>query len=271
MNILRGSLVWSKSTLMLSTERFLIIVRVGRVERCASILRLAHANVLTVPDGTMSSGAICIFTFLLKGLVMKKFCVMMIVACMLAMSTVNTAEASLLSKRIEGVKKITDFVGKTVMKTSGDAAKTVWNNKGAIGVATVATVALTNPEAATAAVTGTADVVTNAVTGGKTAETVAPRTTARRPSGWSIIPTLLYFLLFCGIGIVIATYFRQRIGVFRIAVPLLAIGVLLCFGVTAEASMLGSFPDIQCTAPVIAVKPIVNFIVLVITVASLFL
>jgi hypothetical protein len=38
------------------------------------------------------------------------------------------------------------------MKTSGDAGKIVWNNKGAIGVATVATVALTNPEAATAAI-----------------------------------------------------------------------------------------------------------------------
>jgi len=213
---------------------------------------------------------------------MKKFCVMMIAACMLAMSTVNTADASLLSKRIEGVKKITDLVGKTVMKTSGDAAKTVWNNKGAIGVATVATVALTNPEAATAAVTGTADIVTNAVTGtadvayatvtgGKTAETVAPRANVRQLSGWSIIPTLLYFLLFCGIGVVIATYFRRRIGVFRVAVPLLAVGVLLFCGVTAEASMLGSFTDIQCTAPVIAVKPIVNFIVLVITVASLFL
>jgi hypothetical protein len=213
---------------------------------------------------------------------MNKFYVMMIAACMLAMSAVNTAEASLLSKRIEGVKKIADLVGKTGMKTSGDAAKTVWNNKGAMGVATIATGALTNPEAATAAVAGTADIVTNAVTGtadvaygavtgGKTVETVAPRANVRQSTGWSFISTLLYFLLFCCIGVTVATYFRRRIGVFRAAVPLLAVGLLLCFGVTAEASMLGSFPDIQCTAPVIAVKPIVNFIVLVITVASLFL
>jgi len=202
---------------------------------------------------------------------MNKFYVMMIAACVLAMSAVNTAEASLLSKRIEGVKKMANIV-----------SKTVWNNKGAIAVGTVATVALTNPEAATAAVTGTADIVTNAVTGtadvaygvvtgGKTAEKVAPRTTVRQSTGWSFISTLLYFLLFCGIGVVAATYFRRKIGVFRVAVPLLAVGVLLCFGVTAEASMLGSIPDIQCTAPVIAVKPIVNFIVLVITVVSLFL
>ena len=202
---------------------------------------------------------------------MNKFYVMMIAACVLAMSAVNTAEASLLSKRIEGVKKMANIV-----------SKTVWNNKGAIAVGTVATVALTNPEAATAAVTGAADVVTNTVTGmadvayatvtgGKTADTVAPMTHARQSSGGSIIPTLLYFLLFCGIGVVIATFFQRRIGVFRVAVPLLAVGLLLCFGVTAEASMLGSFPDIQCTAPVIAVKPVVNFIVLVITVASPFL
>jgi hypothetical protein len=229
----------------------------------------------------MSLGTFYIFHFYRKDIAMKKICVMMITA-IVAASAVNTAEASLLSKRIDGVKKIADLVGKTVMKTSGDAGKIVWNNKGAIAVGTVATVALTNPEAATAAVTGTADIVTNAVTGtadvaygavtgGKTAEKVAPRTTARRPSGWSIIPTLLYFLLFCGIGVVAVSYFRRRIGVFRVAVPLLVVGLLLCFGVTAEASILGSIPDIQCTAPVIAVKPIVNFIVLVITVASLFL
>ena len=109
------------------------------------------------------------------------------------------------------------------------------------------------------------------MTGGKTAETVAPRANVRQSNSGSFIPTLLYFLLFCGIGIVGISYFRRRIGVFRAAVPLLAVGLLLCFGVTAEAGMLGSFPDIQCAAPVIAVKPIVNFIVLVITVASLFL
>jgi len=201
---------------------------------------------------------------------MKKICVMMI-AAIVAASTVNTAEASLLSKRIEGVKKIADLVGKTV-----------WNNKGAVAVGTVATVALTNPEAATAAVTGAADIVTNAVTGtadvaygaitgGKTADTVVPRANVRQSTGGSFISTVLYFLLFCGIGIVGISYFRRRIGMFRVAVPLLVVGLLLCFGVTAEASVLGSFPDIQCTAPVIAVKPIVNFIVLVITVASIFL
>ena len=184
---------------------------------------------------------------------MNKFYVMMI-AAIVAVSAVNTAEASLLTKRIEGVKKIADLVGKTVMKTSSDAAKTVWNNKGAIAVGTVATVALTNPEAATAAVTGTADIVTNAVTGaadvaygvvtgGKTAETVTPRSNVRQTTGWSIIPTLLYFLLFCGIGVVGISYFRRRIGVFRVAVPLLAVGLLLCFGGIVEAGVVSVIPQ----------------------------
>ena len=156
-------------------------------------------------------------------------------------------------------------------KTADSAGKVIWNNKGSIGVATIATVALTNPEAATAAVTGTADVAYGVVTGGKTADMVAPRTNARpTTTGGSIIPTLLLFLAFVGIGIVIATYLRRRIGIFRIAVPLLIIGVLLCFGVTAEASMLSSIPEMQYTAPVL-VKPVAHFIMLVITVASIFL
>jgi len=206
---------------------------------------------------------------------MKKICVMMIAACVLAVSTANTAEASLLSKRVDGVKKIANLVSNTFSKTADSAGKIVWNNKGAIAVGTVATVALTNPKAATAAVTGTADVAYGVATGGgktgKTADTVAPRANARpSTTGGNIIPTLLLFLAFVGIGIVSATYLRRRIGVFRVAVPLLVIGVLLCFGVTAEASMLSAIPDIQCTAPVL-VKPVAHFIMLVITIASIFL
>ena len=201
---------------------------------------------------------------------MKKFCVMMIAACMLAVSTVNTADASLITKRIDVVKKIANLVSNTVSKTADSAGKVIWNNKGAIAVGTVATVALTNPESATAAVSGTADVAYGVVTGGKTADTVAPRANVRQSSGGSIIPTLLLFLAFVGIGVVIATYFRRRIRVFRVAVPLLVVGLLLCFGATAEASMLSSIPDIQCTAPAF-VAPIVRFIVFVVTVASIFL
>jgi hypothetical protein len=54
--------------------------------------------------------------------------------------------------------------------------------------------------------------------------------------------------------------------------PLLIVGVLLCFGATAEASMLSSIPDIQCgvSTPVL-VKPVAHFIVLLVTVAAIFL
>ena len=47
-------------------------------------------------------------------------------------------------------------------------------------------------------------------------------------------------------------------------------GVLFLCGATAEASVLGSLPDIQCAAPVL-VKPIVNFVIILITVAAFFL
>ena len=47
-------------------------------------------------------------------------------------------------------------------------------------------------------------------------------------------------------------------------------GIMFCFGGVAEASMLGSLPDIQCAASVL-VKPIVNFVIVLITVAAFFL
>ena len=47
-------------------------------------------------------------------------------------------------------------------------------------------------------------------------------------------------------------------------------GIMFLCGATAEASVLGSFPDIQCTAPVL-VKPVVNFVIILITVAAIFL
>ena len=48
-------------------------------------------------------------------------------------------------------------------------------------------------------------------------------------------------------------------------------GLMLCFGGVAEASVLGSLPDIQCAAAPILVKPIVNFVIILITVAAIFL
>ena len=48
-------------------------------------------------------------------------------------------------------------------------------------------------------------------------------------------------------------------------------GIMLICGGVAEASMLGSFPDIQCAAAPILVKPIVNFVIILITVAAFFL
>jgi len=199
---------------------------------------------------------------------MKKLCVM-IAACVLAVSTANTAEASLLSKRIDGVKKIANYMGKTV-----------WNNKGAVAVGTVATVAISNPEAATAAITGGANIVTNAVTGtadvaygvvtgGSTADTVAPRANARpSTTGNGTFSTLLFYLVIIGLVLIVVKYLLR--GAVRKVLPVLVVGLLLCFVATAEASMLSSIPDIQCAAPAL-VKPVAHFIILVVTLASIFL
>ena len=48
-------------------------------------------------------------------------------------------------------------------------------------------------------------------------------------------------------------------------------GIMFCFGGVAEASMLGSIPEIQSTVAPAFVKPIANVVMLLITVAALFL
>jgi len=48
-------------------------------------------------------------------------------------------------------------------------------------------------------------------------------------------------------------------------------GIMLICGGVAEASMLSSIPDIQCVATPAFVKPITNFVILLITVAAFFL
>jgi hypothetical protein len=47
-------------------------------------------------------------------------------------------------------------------------------------------------------------------------------------------------------------------------------GIMFLCGATAEAGVLGSFPNIQCAAPIL-VKPVVNFVIVLITVAAFFL
>ena len=48
-------------------------------------------------------------------------------------------------------------------------------------------------------------------------------------------------------------------------------GLMFCFGAIAEASVLGSIPEIQNTVVPVLVKPITNVVILLITVAVLFL
>ena len=46
-------------------------------------------------------------------------------------------------------------------------------------------------------------------------------------------------------------------------------GLMFCFSATAEASILGSIPEIQSTVAPALVKPIANVVMLLITVAAL--
>jgi hypothetical protein len=171
----------------------------------------------------------------------QKLFIGIIAICLLVVNTANTVEASLITKRIEGVKKIANLV-----------STWTWKNKGSIAVGTVATVALTNPEAVKAAVTGTADVAYGVVTGGKTANAVAPRANARpSTTGGSIIPTLLFYLAIFGLVFLGARYLLHRIGIWRLAVPLLLVGVLFCCAGTTEAAVV-SLPNpllMLATAP----------------------
>ena len=70
-----------------------------------------------------------------------------------------------------------------------------------------------------------------------------------------------------GGGIPGATRHKFFIGFFIAA---FVCGIMFICGGVAEAGVLGSFPDIQCAAPVL-VKPIVNFVIVLITVATIFL
>jgi hypothetical protein len=165
--------------------------------------------------------------------------------------------------------KAKDFIaktGNTVKKTSDGAAKVVWNNKGAIAVGTVATVALTNPEAVKAAVTGTADVAYGAVTGGKTAGAVAPRANARpSTSGGSIIPTLLFYLFVTVLVIAAVRYCLHSVGLRRV-LPLLSVGVLLCSVGVVEAAVITPPPP-----PVFPPVPWLTLLNIAVIVISIFI
>ena len=79
----------------------------------------------------------------------------------------------------------------------------------------------------------------------------------------SAFGSLLYFSFFLK-ELVMNRFF---VGFFIVA---FICGIMFLCGGVAEASVLGSFPNIQCAAPVL-VKPLTNFVILLITVAAFFL
>ena len=162
-----------------------------------------------------------------------------------------------------------------VIKKLGTLAKktsdSIWKNKGSIAVGTAAAVVLTNPEAATAAVTGTTDIVTEVVAGttGIVAEGVSRNTRQSGGSG-SVIPAMIFYLVLAGLVILGTRYLLHRVGIWKLAVPLLIVGVLFCCGV-AEAGVLDftSIPEIECKS--FPKLPWMNLITIALIILSFFI
>ena len=186
----------------------------------------------------------------------------MFAACIFSVHAVP-ADAGIAKYAIKAAQKVRDYVG----KTANDAGKVVWNNKGSIAVGTAAAVALTNPDAATAAVNGTADVVTGAVTGTTGAVAQGITTNAKRSTGGSVLLTLLLILLLIVLVILGMRYLLHRVGIWKLAMPLLMIGVLLCCAGVAQAGVVG----FVSVADIFAFKPLLDLAMLVIVIISLFL
>jgi hypothetical protein len=150
----------------------------------------------------------------------------------------------------QGISNVVNIVKKTCDKLG----KTIWNNKGAIAVGTVATVAVTAPEAV---VQGATTVVTG---------TPTSTATTKQPVARSFIGNILFNL--CVIVLVIAgvRYCLHRIGIWKM-IPLMILGMILCCG-TTEAGVLGG-QTLPMTEAMFSLNPwleIINFILLIFTI-----
>ena len=181
----------------------------------------------------------------------------MIAAVIMVANTVP-ADAAVLRYSLPVIKHI----GTLAKKTSDG----IWKNKGSIAVGTAAAVVLTNPEAATAAITGTTDIITEVVAGTTEIVTDGVSRKSRQSTGGSIIPTLLFYLLITVLVIAGVRYCLQSIGLRKI-LPLLVLGILLFCGNIAEAGMIdyASFPEIECGKVKLPWWNIVTVVLLVIS------
>jgi hypothetical protein len=173
-----------------------------------------------------------------------------IIGMLLALLFCGTAVPANAAISKQSITKIVNIVKTTCDKLG----KTIWNNKGAIAVGTVATVAITAPEAV---VQGATTVVTGTPT--RTVET-------SQPVARSFIGTILFNL--CVIVLMVAgiRYIMHRFGIWRM-VPLMVLAMLLCCGVT-EASVLGG-QTLPMAEALFSLNPwleIINFILLIFTI-----
>jgi len=172
----------------------------------------------------------------------------MLALCVLAVNTVPVEAASARKKAIEKiVSKTTDAVG----KACDNVGSVLWRNKCGIAVGVTAVAVATNPEpfvqGATAVVTGTTQAAMQSSTGGGF-------------FSFLLLATLFIAGLYLFVGCI-----RRK---FRRIVPLLVVGLLLCFGGIAEAGMIAQIPDIVCPAvpPPAPWWKIINFILLIIAI-----
>ena len=145
---------------------------------------------------------------------MKNLFIVMLVACISAVNTVPVDAASVQRRAVEKiVSKTTDVVG----KVCDNVSQVIWRNKCAVAAGATAVAVATNPEpfvqGATAVVTGS--------------------TQAAASSGFFSF-LLLATLFIAGLWLFVGCIGRK----FWRIVPLLVVGLLLCFGGVAEAGTL---------------------------------
>jgi hypothetical protein len=173
--------------------------------------------------------------------------IIVILLALLFCGTAAPANAAISKQSITNVVNI-------VKKTCDKLGKTIWNNKGAIAVGTVATVAVTAPEAV---VQGATTVVTG---------TPTSTATTKQPVARSFIGTILFNL--CVIVLMVAgiRYIMHRFGIWRMT-PLMILAMLLCCGVT-EASVLSeqAAPMAEASFSLNPWLEIINFILLIFTI-----
>ena len=182
-----------------------------------------------------------------------KMIIGMMIACVFAVSAVSV-EAATPQKR--AVKNVVSFA----KKTCNSIGSMIWKNKCSIAVGTAATVAVMAPEAVVHGATTVATGATQAATSAIANTTQAAIQSAGSNAGSGFLSFLMLAALFlAGLWFFVGCV-RFR---YKAILPLMVIGVLICFcGVTEAASLHSAAVPVAA-----AIKPFVNAIGWVVIIA----